>query len=72
MSGQEDRLAQRPEAGHHLPGPAPGGGVEARGRLVQEQQLGIADQRQGDVEPAVLPARQVADPVVGLIGEPDE
>ncbi len=35
-------------------------GIEAGCRLVEEHQLGVADQRQGDVEAAQLPARELA------------
>ena len=41
--------------------------VEAGGRLVEEEQLGIADQRAGEREPLLLPARQRADARVALL-----
>ena len=43
---EEDRLAEVPQAGDDLPGGAARGGVEAGRRLVEEDQLGVADQRQ--------------------------
>jgi hypothetical protein len=45
---------------HHLPEAAPGLRIESGGRLVEEQQLWPADEAQGDVEAAALPARQGA------------
>ena len=45
-------------------------GVEAGRRLVEEDQLGIADQRHRDVGPPALPARQAADAGVALLPRP--
>ena len=56
MGGEEDRLAEVAQAGDHLPGLAPRRGVEAGGRLVEEEQLGVADQGHADVEAALLAA----------------
>jgi hypothetical protein len=53
---EEDRLAERPQRANRLPRRAPRGGVEARRRLVEEDQLGIADERDGEVQPPLLPA----------------
>ena len=53
-----------PEAGEvpdHLPGVAPGVRVEARRRLVEEQQLPVADQREREVEPPLLATGQRLD-----------
>jgi len=72
VRGQEDRLAEVAETGDHLPGGVPGGGVEPRGGLVQEDQLGVADQGQGHVETAQLTAGQPVTAVIGLVGQPDE
>ena len=47
-------------------------GIEPGGRFVEEQQLGIADQPEGDVEAALLPARQRLDACRGLLVEPDD
>ena len=62
VGGEEDGLAEVAQAGDHLPGLAPRRGVEAGRRLVEEEQLGVADQRQADVEPALLAAGEAAGP----------
>src|SRR5204863_9787692 len=56
----------------HLPGLAAGGGIEPGSRLVEEQQLGVADQGDGDIEAALLAAGELARPIVGLLLEPGE
>ena len=66
MGGEEDRLAEVAQASDHVPGLAPGGGVETGGRLVEEEQLGVADQRHADVEAALLATREPARPLVGF------
>ena len=45
--------------------------VEAGRRLVEEEHLGLVDERRGEVEPAAHPARVGADPPVGGALEPD-
>jgi hypothetical protein len=50
---------------------APGLGVEPGRRLVEEQQLGPAHDADGHVQAASLPAGQAANPLAGLLGEPD-
>ena len=72
MGRQEDGLAELAQAGDHVPGLAPGRGVEAGRRLVEEEQLGIADQRQADVEPALLATGEARGARLGLLGEADE
>jgi hypothetical protein len=52
---EHNRGSQAPEAVDYLPCLAPGHRIKAGGRLVEEEQLGIADQREADVEPAALP-----------------
>ena len=51
---EKDRLAQRSQPFDQLPRPAPGRRIESGGRLIQEDQLGITDQGQGQVEPTFL------------------
>ena len=58
VGGQEDGLAELAQTVDDLPGGAARRRVEARCRLVEEDQLGIADQRERDVQPAALAARQ--------------
>ena len=72
VGGEEDRLAELAQAGDHLPGLAARRGVEAGGRLVEEEQLGVADQRQRHVEAALLAARERRGPGVRLLGEADQ
>ena len=60
------------KARDHLPRAPPGSRVEARRRLVEEEQFRVADQRKAHVEPALLPAGQPGHAVVGLLREPDQ
>ena len=57
MGGEQHRLAQLGQALYHLPGLPAGRGVEAGRRLVQEEQLGVADEGHADVEAPLLAAR---------------
>ena len=50
----------------------PGLGIEPGRRLVEEQEVGIADERAGEREPLLLSPRQRADPRVALFLELDE
>src|SRR5215472_2322691 len=72
MGGEEDRLAELPEPGDDVPGGAAGGRVETSGRLVQEDELWVADQGEREVEPAPLAARQPGADRVRLAGETDQ
>jgi hypothetical protein len=72
VGGEEDGLAQVAQAADHVPGLPPGRGVEAGGRLIQEEQLGIADQGQGHVEAPLLPTRERRGAGVGLLAQPDQ
>ena len=60
-ASEEDGLAERPQRADELPRGAPRRGVEAGGRLVEEDELGIADERHAEVETALLPAGQRLD-----------
>jgi hypothetical protein len=60
VRGEQDRLAQILQRADHLPRVAAGCGVEAGRRLVEEDQLGVADEGQGEVEPALLAAGERA------------
>ncbi len=62
-------VAQR---ANRLPGRAASLRVEARGGLVEEDQLGIADQGEPEIEPAQLPAGELAAANVGAIAQPRE
>jgi hypothetical protein len=47
MGREQDRLAERPKVFEEGPRSAPGGGIEARGRLVEEEKLGVAGDGEG-------------------------
>ena len=65
-------LAQRAQRADRLPGGAPRLGVEAGGRLVEEDQLGVADQRQREVQSPQLPAGEPPAAHVGLLAQARE
>jgi hypothetical protein len=71
VGGEQHGRAGVPQPGDEVPEGAARLGVEARGGLVEEQQLGGPDDPQGDVEPAPLPAGELAGAGAGLVGEPD-
>ena len=60
------------QAADRLPGAAPRARVEAGRRLVEEDQLGVADQREPEVEPAALAAGEPAHAGVALLLQADE
>ena len=47
------------------------GRVEPGGRLVEQQQVRLAEQRRGDAEPLAHAVRVAADAVLGAIGQLD-
>ncbi len=66
LRGQQDRgAALAVQVADLLPQRHPAHRVEARGRLVEEQHLGLVHERQGQVEPTAHAARVGADPAVG-------
>ena len=67
MGREHDRLAEGGEVLHDLPGVAPGGGIEAGGRLVQEQEVGVARQADPHVEATLLAAGEFVDAGAGLL-----
>ena len=64
---QQDRGTEVAQALDELPGAAPRRGVEAGRRLVEEEQVGVADDAEREVEAAPLPAGEGAHPGVGLL-----
>ena len=64
VGGQEDGLAELAQTRRSPPRPGGGRRVEAGRRLVEEEQLGVADQRDADVETAQLAAREAPRPGV--------
>ena len=72
MRRQEDRLAelaQRPDRGPRLPA---GGRIEAGRRLIEEDQVRVADEREREVEPPALAAGQGLRTSVSLLLKLDE
>ena len=72
VRGQQDRPAEVAEPVDQGPRAAPGAGVEPRGGLVEEQQVRVADQADGEVEAPPLPSGQRPHPRVPLGRQPDE
>ena len=68
---QEDRRALVVQLADLLPDRRAAGGVEAGGRLVEEEDARLVDQRRAEVEPAAHAARVGAHPPVGGVGEAD-
>ena len=60
------------QAADQLPRVATAGRVEAGGGLVEEEQLGVADDAEPDIEASLLAARQPLDALVRLLGQPDQ
>ena len=71
MAREDDRHALVGEAADEHAHVAHPGRVEAGRRLVEQQQLRVAQQRGGDAEPLAHAVRVAADPVAGAIGELD-
>src|SRR5580704_5778332 len=72
MGGEEDGLAELPEPGNDLPGGAAGGRVETSGRLVQEDELRVADEGEGEIEAAPLAAGEPGAERARLLGQADQ
>jgi len=72
VRGQEDGLAKTAQRADRLPGAAPRAGVEAGRRLVEEDQLRVADQRETEIEPPALAAGEPPRTRVALLLEPDQ
>jgi hypothetical protein len=62
---QEHRLAEFAQREDGRPRAAPGGGIEAGRRLVKEDQVGVADQRERQVEATALPTPEILGPDIG-------
>ncbi len=69
MRGEQDRGAGVDELADHLPRAAARLGVQPGRRLVEDQQLGPAVDRQRDLQPAGLATRELPDGDVGAAGE---
>jgi hypothetical protein len=71
VRGEEDARPVVRERPDQVPERTPRLRVEARGRLVEEQQLGVAHDAERHVDAATLPARERADPGARLGLEAD-
>ena len=69
LGGEQDRRALVGERLHGLPDREPAARVQARGRLVEEDHLGLGDQAHRQVEPAPHAAAVGGDAAVGGLGE---
>ena len=72
LRGQEDGRALGVDAAHLVPDRQPRGRVEPGRRLVEEQHLGRVDERAGEVEPPLHPARVGLRAPLRGVGEPDQ
>src|SRR4029079_19342895 len=69
---QEDGRAPIGGRSHDAPDVDPTDRVECRGRLVEDDQRGVAQERRAEAETLLHALREPADDVAGPIGEPDE
>src|SRR5262249_24974971 len=69
---QQDRLAERTQRADQLPRRAARHWVEARRRLVEKDQVGIAYKGDAEVEPSLLAAGKCLHACIPLGAEPDE
>src|SRR5829696_8181003 len=65
MARDEHRASRRGVGAQELAQPADAFGVEAVGGLVQDEDVGIAEERGGEPEPLTHPEREAADPSAG-------
>jgi hypothetical protein len=71
VGGEQHRGALVPQSADEVPELAAHLRVEAGGGLVQEQQLGAADDAEGDVEAAALASGEQAGAAAALVGQAD-
>ena len=71
MGGQDDRFAALARALDEGPEGVAGLGVEAGGRLVEEEDLGVVDQGGGEGDALLLAAGEGAEEGAGAVGEID-
>ena len=72
MAGEQHRGALGRQAADQIPRRAPGGGVEPGRGVVEEEELGIADNPQAHVETPLLAAREGLHLGIGLLAEPNQ
>jgi len=71
VGGQDDGRPARGEVLDQSPDGTAAGGVDARRRLVEEEQTGVVDQRGADADAALLAAREILIPGVAGVDEAD-
>ena len=69
VGGEHHRHPRGAQLADQVPAGVPGLRVHARGRLVEEHQLGTADHGGGEGEPLLLPAGEPAVRRAGVVGE---
>ena len=72
VAADDDRLAQRAQLAEELAQLDPGARIEPGGRLVEQQHLGVVDERVGEAQPLLHAAREALDVGVALVAEVDE
>src|SRR5205823_2700159 len=72
VRGQEDRLAEGSKRADHLLGGAARGRIEAGSRLVEEDEIRVADEGDAEIEAALLSTRQRLHARVSLLREADQ
>ncbi len=68
---EHDRLAPPVQLADHVPQREPALRIEAGGRLVEEQHVGVVHDRPGDHQPLRHAARQLVHVRRGAVGEPE-
>src|SRR6185437_15522090 len=69
---EDDGFAEGREFADDIPGLAAGARVEAGGGLVEEDEVGVTHEAEGEVEAALLAPREIVPAVLSLAFEPDE
>ena len=69
---QEDGRPGVVDAAHLIPDRQPRRGIKARGRLVEEEDLGRVDERAREVQPALHPPRVGLRTAIGRVAQADE
>ena len=60
------------QALHQVADPEDAVGVETVDRLIEDQRVGVAEQRRGDAEPLTHPEREGPHPLARHVAEPDD
>lgn len=71
VGGEHDGGAVAGEIAHQFPAPPAGSGVESGGRLVEEENIGRADDAEREIDSSLLPTRKTGDAFVELVGKFD-